>query len=498
MAQDAKAAHAESAPETLNLESLGIALAITWFAMMLWSPTAVPAPLAAQGRDFEMHLLRLTLLAALCIVYLVVQVFPFVLRKKCVKYGAVCLGVAVSPLALLGTVVPWLARACEACPALYFLAWACAGLSAGTMMLVWGYDMSTKVSYRQGVVNIAASSMFSGAFFALCAFLQKEAACVLTMAIPFVMLAAWIVCLRRKSAAASQELEFEQVVHPTVLTNVRLVLGKSTTVFIFSYGFIMGIAGSLGTQFGLSRYAFAYIGISTFAAGLVMLVVLRSKAFSVRREVFVLFLPFSVACLFLLSVVGDAGKMVLLFAIFFVVNSYNVINTAYLGGRDGNENSDRMHDLFSCESRSADMVGSAMGWGAGILIQFVIEGALAPYCYFLIASVLVGVTVASFLRMEDEGSGEKRTPRKEDAPIDSVLTDWENVCDDLAEKYRFSARESEIFLLLSRGRDRQYIHNLLYIAPSTVRTHTYNVYQKMGVHNQQQLIDIVEAEFSKR
>ena len=53
-------------------------------------------------------------------------------------------------------------------------------------------------------------------------------------------------------------------------------------------------------------------------------------------------------------------------------------------------------------------------------------------------------------------------------------------------------------LLLSRGRDRQYIHNLLYIAPSTVRTHTYNVYQKMGVHNQQQLIDIVEAEFSKR
>ena len=76
-----------------------------------------------------------------------------------------------------------------------------------------------------------------------------------------------------------------------------------------------------------------------------------------------LFLPFSVACLFLLSVVGDAGKMVLLFAIFFVVNSYNVINTAYLGGRDGNENSDRMHDLFSCESRSADMVGSAMGGG---------------------------------------------------------------------------------------------------------------------------------------
>ena len=491
-------AHTKSTPETLNLESLGIALAITWFAMVLWSPVAVPVAFVADGRDFEMHLLRLVLLGALCIVYLVVQFFPFVLRKKPIKYAAVSLGVAVSPFALLGTVVPWFGRLCENYSFLYPVVWACAGFSAAIMMLIWGYDMSTKVSYRQGVVNVASSSMFSGAFFALCAFLQREAVCVLTMAIPFVMLVAWIACLRRKNIGHPQELEFEQVVHPTALTNVRLVLGESTTVFIFSYGFIMGIAGSVGTQYGLSQYSFAYIGISTFAAGLVMLVVLRSNMFAIRREVFVMFLPFSVACLFLLSVVGDMGKAILLFAIFFVVNSYNVINTAYLGECDGRESSNRTHDLFSCESRSADMIGSLMGWGAGILIQFVIEGMLALYCYFLIAAVLVGVTVASYLRMEEEENSGKSIRRKEDAAINSILVEWEEVCDDLSKKYRFSARESEIFLLLSRGRDRQYIHNLLYIAPSTVRTHTYNIYQKMGVHNQQELIDIVEAEFTKR
>ena len=61
----------------------------------------------------------------------------------------------------------------------------------------------------------------------------------------------------------------------------------------------------------------------------------------------------------------------------------------------------------------------------------------------------------------------------------------------------FCARKRD-FLLLSRGRNREYIHNLLFISPSTVRTHTYNIYQKMDVHNQQELIDVVENEFVNR
>lgn len=32
------------------------------------------------------------------------------------------------------------------------------------------------------------------------------------------------------------------------------------------------------------------------------------------------------------------------------------------------------------------------------------------------------------------------------------------------------------------------------IAERTVKTHTYHIYQKMGIHSQQELIDIVERE----
>ena len=39
-----------------------------------------------------------------------------------------------------------------------------------------------------------------------------------------------------------------------------------------------------------------------------------------------------------------------------------------------------------------------------------------------------------------------------------------------------------------------YTADQLYVAERTVKTHTYHIYQKMGIHSQQELIDIVEAQ----
>ena len=496
--QGARTHEVSSVPETLNSQSFGIALAITWFAMMLWSPLAVPTDFVSVKSDLLMHALRLAMLGVVCIVYVVVQFFPFVMQKRRVKCIAVALAAVMSPFALLGNVLPPIGALYDLYLPLRFAAWACSGFSIAVMMLVWGYDMAAKTSYRQGVVNVAVSAMFSGAFFAFCAFLERPAASVLTMLIPFAMLAIWASCLRRKSSFAG-EAEFECFANPVALTNVRLVLGKGATVFIFSYGFIMGISGSVGTQFGLSSYSFAFVGLATLSSGIVLCVMLKIGALTIRRSMFVWFVPFAVVCLFLLSISNVAGKVALLFAVFFVVNAYNIINTAYMGDGDADQLG-QMRDMFSCESRSADMLGSAIGWAVGMFVQFVVAGWLVPYCYFLVAAILVSVTIASFVREEEQpasAAGEGESELRVYA-VGLVLAEWEAVCSHLSEQYKLSARESEIFLLLSRGRNREYIHNLLFISPSTVRTHTYNIYQKMDVHNQQELIDVVENEFVNR
>ncbi|WP_407641840.1 response regulator transcription factor [Arabiibacter massiliensis] len=53
-----------------------------------------------------------------------------------------------------------------------------------------------------------------------------------------------------------------------------------------------------------------------------------------------------------------------------------------------------------------------------------------------------------------------------------------------------SKREVEILQYLCKGRSRPYIAETLYLSENTVRTHSKNIYVKLGVHNRQELLDL--------
>ena len=63
----------------------------------------------------------------------------------------------------------------------------------------------------------------------------------------------------------------------------------------------------------------------------------------------------------------------------------------------------------------------------------------------------------------------------------------------LAREFGLSNRETEIFLLLARGRSRPYIRDALVLSKNTVATHIRHIYEKAGIHSQQELLDLVEA-----
>jgi DNA-binding CsgD family transcriptional regulator len=58
-------------------------------------------------------------------------------------------------------------------------------------------------------------------------------------------------------------------------------------------------------------------------------------------------------------------------------------------------------------------------------------------------------------------------------------------------------RETEIALLLMHGRNATYIANVLTISPATAKTHLRNIYTKMGIHSQQELMDLIDTELEK-
>ncbi|MDR2587647.1 MAG: helix-turn-helix transcriptional regulator [Coriobacteriales bacterium] len=65
---------------------------------------------------------------------------------------------------------------------------------------------------------------------------------------------------------------------------------------------------------------------------------------------------------------------------------------------------------------------------------------------------------------------------------------------EIREHYALSKRETEILALLIRGRSAPYIAETEFISLNTVKTHMKRLYTKTGVHNKEELLDIVYHE----
>lgn len=68
----------------------------------------------------------------------------------------------------------------------------------------------------------------------------------------------------------------------------------------------------------------------------------------------------------------------------------------------------------------------------------------------------------------------------------------QNACHALTDEYQLTGQEEEILVLLARGRTAQHIADTLIITQSTAKTHLRNIYAKMDVHNQQEILNLVE------
>ncbi|HIY83829.1 LuxR C-terminal-related transcriptional regulator [Rubneribacter sp.] len=62
----------------------------------------------------------------------------------------------------------------------------------------------------------------------------------------------------------------------------------------------------------------------------------------------------------------------------------------------------------------------------------------------------------------------------------------------VAARCRLTPRETELLELLAHGRNGPFIQEKLVLSRNTVKTHVANIYAKLGVHSQQELIDLVE------
>jgi DNA-binding CsgD family transcriptional regulator len=70
--------------------------------------------------------------------------------------------------------------------------------------------------------------------------------------------------------------------------------------------------------------------------------------------------------------------------------------------------------------------------------------------------------------------------------------DIETACRLVASENDLSKRESEVLLLLIRGRSRRALSESLNVSEETIKSHVANIYAKIGVHSREELIALAE------
>lgn len=134
--------------------------------------------------------------------------------------------------------------------------------------------------------------------------------------------------------------------------------------------------------------------------------------------------------------------------------------------------------------------GTAMGWGASVFIlRLEMFGTVIFDATFILAAAIVIAVVSYIGRPHNRARFEavETAPQKDSSDI------LEEACAAIAAEAGLSPRQAEVFVLLAKGRNAPYIEEALVVSYHTVKAHIYRIYQKLDVHSQQELINIVES-----
>lgn len=137
--------------------------------------------------------------------------------------------------------------------------------------------------------------------------------------------------------------------------------------------------------------------------------------------------------------------------------------------------------LLCCATSFAQAVGLGVADGGGVV------GFQREVCVVVGAALLAFSLYSVTSKNPYESWGIMRPGESDEANV------LEQACDLIAVEEFFTPREKDVFLLLAQGHNRLAVSQRLVVSENTVKTHMSNIYQKLGVHAQQELIDVVEA-----
>ena len=140
-------------------------------------------------------------------------------------------------------------------------------------------------------------------------------------------------------------------------------------------------------------------------------------------------------------------------------------------------------------------VGIGLGAQTGIFVTGV-AGTHSLLSRAVVALILGAVMLYTLFSIRDFGFDKTIASVEKDAPAPVVVeVQYEDRiaarCQELAVSHGLTERETDVFGLLARGNNTLRIQEELSITKNTLKYHTRHIYEKLGVHSQQELIDLL-------
>lgn len=370
------------------------------------------------------------------------------------------------------------------------------GSGEATLMLPWlRFYADVAVSYAG---RYLAASTAIGAlicFFARC--LTFEASLIVFVALPLLSAAMLLVASRTDLFRENEEggkglSDWPSARGPFMKSTAQLI------IFSIAFGLLQGCVSSGSTLLPVAN-PIAMLGVGIAGAAVVALYQsspiapdLRPvhKASLLLFSAGVLAIPFSSSLISHLAAVAIMTGF-LLYDILILIFTIDLIRTFDL----------RPAPVLGL-NRSCEYAGFTIGICLGYFVwnHFSTTGEF-PY---LLSSVTAFVSFAAalFLMTEKniwhakayvtEPTGKAEECTREDPA--SAFDIHQSACENVCTRFALTPREREVFMLLSKGRNAEYIQSALCISSHTVKTHISNIYKKIDIHSAQELLDAIDRE----
>ncbi len=380
---------------------------------------------------------------------------------------------------LFGAAAPLASLVCATEGAI-IASWVLAGVGGGCLLLL-AAPFLCSLSHKR-LVFFASIGVVAGAFLFMGTMYLSAYAKVCAVAF-LAALSAGLLSYAKKlvsahvpavSAAESKERT------RTSWKSTAAVLGNSICM-----GFMLYCA-----SFAISmEWRFGVLGLAAVVAAASMACdVCHEEKFNEETQL-KLFLPCAVTGFLPIPFFGPWGilvgcvVLVLVFCLQFITNLCAVSENVYLFKLSPIR-------MFST-SRLWNLVGILLGYGAGFAAFDVFDredGVASAAVVFVLLALLIMFATFFYQDRYPSLPAEDQPERQEE----SHRGRWMRKCNAFADQNDLSPREREILVLLAKGHDTDFIQDKLFISKSTIKSHTYNIYKKAGVHSRKELINLIK------